>query len=345
MTPKERMIAFSKGEKIDRIPINPFLCLYAPNIGITMKDYYHSAETMSDVQVYTFKKFRHDGVGISTTLRGMAEAMGTKVNYPDFREAYVEEPAINSIDEISKLKIANPYKDGHLPLFLKALDLTIKKIGDEASIGASVTAPYSVAAALVGTENLLRWSVKHPDKVMEMMEIITESNNRYIRALGEFGVGVSFSDPISSTTLIRVSQFEKFSLPFLSSNIKTATEATGSAPSIHICGKSKGLWNLIVDTGVSSFSIDNIEDIEEAKKIIGDRVTIVGNVPPVEVINMGTKEEIYASVRECIRKGYNSPKGYILATGCDIPMLTKDENIEFFMEAGRKYGSYKSSPF
>src|SRR5699024_5484728 len=123
-------------------------------------------------------------------------------------------------------------------------------------------------------ENLLRWSIKHPDKVMELMEIITESNNRYIRALGEFGVGVSFSDPVSSTTLIRVSQFQKLSLPFLRTNIKTVIEATGSSPSIHICGKSKELWNLIVDAGVSSFSIDNIEDIEEAKEIIGDRVTI-----------------------------------------------------------------------
>lgn len=73
---------------------------------------------------------------------------------------------------------------------------------------------------------------------------------------------------------------------------------------------------------------------------MGDKVIITGNVPPVDVVYKGTKEDIFKSVKECIRKGHDSKKGYILSTGCQIPMHTPMENIEAFMEAGRKYGNY-----
>ena len=44
---------------------------------------------------------------------------------------------------------------------------------------------------------------------------------------------------------------------------------------------------------------------------------------------------------ECIDKAIDSPKGYILSTGCQIPKGTPIENVEIFMEAGRKYGRFK----
>lgn len=41
-----------------------------------------------------------------------------------------------------------------------------------------------------------------------------------------------------------------------------------------------------------------------------------------------------------LKKGHDSKKGYILSTGCQIPMHTPIENIEMFMEAGKTYGKY-----
>ena len=84
----------------------------------------------------------------------------------------------------------------------------------------------------------------------------------------------------------------------------------------------------------------NVEDLEEAKDVMGDRVVITGNVPPVDVVYAGSKEDIEKSVKECIRKAHNSPKGFVLSTGCQIPMNTPIEKVEMFMEAGRKYGKY-----
>lgn len=341
MTPKERMVAFSKGEEIDRLICIPDMGVtMAPFIGITAKEYYHSAELMAELEIALFKRLRHDSVGISTSLRGVAEAMGSKVGFPDYGISYLLEPAIKSVDEIETLKVANPLKDGKLPILIKALKLTRDALIDEVDVGASMSGPFSVAASVVGTENLMKWMIKYPEKIHTLMEIVAESNNRYIEEVAKLGISIGFADPVSSTSLISPKQFREFSLPALQKNVDKIIETTGKAPSIHICGKSKEIWEDVVNTGISNFSIDNVEDLEEAKKIMGDKVVITGNVPPVEVVYKGSKEDIFKSVKECIRKGHDSPKGYILSTGCQIPMHTPIENIEAFMEAGKKYGSY-----
>ncbi len=341
MTPKERMDAFSRGLEIDRLICIPDMgATMAPFIGITTKDYYHSSRLMADLEIALFKKLRHDSVGISTSLRGVAEAMGAKVCYPDYAISYLLEPAIKSIDEIESLKIANPLKDGKLPILLEALKLTKDELINDVDVSASMSGPFSVAASVVGTENLLKWMIKYPKKVHTLMEIVSESNNRYIEEVAKLGISISFADPVSSTSLISPKQFREFSLPALQKNINKIKEKTGSSPGIHICGKSRDIWEDVVNTGISNFSIDNIEDIEEAKNVMGNKVVITGNVPPVDVMYAGTKEDIFKSVKQCIRKGYNSEKGYILSTGCQIPMHTPIENIEAFMDAGKLYGKY-----
>ncbi len=341
MTPRERMDAFSRGEEIDRV-----ICV--PDMGVTMvhflgikaRDYYHSAELMTELEIALFKRLRHDSVSISTSLRGMAEAMGAKVAYPDYHISYLLEPAVRSVEEIESLKVVDPLKDGKLPMLLKALKLTRDALIKEVDVGAAMSGPFSVAASVVGTENLLRWMAKYPQKVHALMEIVAESNNKYIEEVAKLGLSIGFADPMSSTSIISPKLFREFSLPYLQKNINKIKETTGSAPGIHICGKSKKLWQDVANAGISNFSIDNEEDLEDAKKMMGDKVVLTGNVPPVDVLYLGVRADINKSVKESIRKGYDSPKGYILSTGCQIPMNTPIEKVEMFMEAGRRYGKY-----
>ncbi len=35
---------------------------------------------------------------------------------------------------------------------------------DEVDVGAAMSGPFSVAASVVGTENLLKWMIKYPKK-------------------------------------------------------------------------------------------------------------------------------------------------------------------------------------
>ena len=93
LTAIERMKLFDEGKPIDRIPC----CLdtgetMAPLMGLSIDDYYHSSQLMCDLEVYLYENFHSDGAGLSTTLRGMAEAMGSQIRYYDNNIAQLKQP-------------------------------------------------------------------------------------------------------------------------------------------------------------------------------------------------------------------------------------------------------------
>lgn len=55
-----------------------------------------AADKMCELEEYIYNKFHSDGAGLSTTLRGMAEAMGSKIKYSDYNIAQLETPAFKS---------------------------------------------------------------------------------------------------------------------------------------------------------------------------------------------------------------------------------------------------------
>lgn len=55
---------------------------------------------------------------------------------------------------------------------------------------------------------------------------------------------------------------------------------------------------------------------------------------------MGTPYDVLRSAKECIRKGYNSPKGFVLTSGCQMPVQTPKENMQALMDAARIFGRY-----
>jgi uroporphyrinogen decarboxylase len=96
----------------------------------------------------------------------------------------------------------------------------------------------------------------------------------------------------------------------------------------------------MVETGAGSLSLDNVIDLEAAKRTVGNRVMISGNVRPSETMLFGTPATVEANVKECLRKAHDSPKGYILALGCALPIRTPPENIHALVRAAKKFGHY-----
>jgi uroporphyrinogen-III decarboxylase len=59
---------------------------------------------------------------------------------------------------------------------------------------------------------------------------------------------------------------------------------------------------------------------------------------------MGTPEDVMREARDNLRQAYDNPKGYILSTGCDLPIETPRENILALMNAARLYGKWPIDP-
>ncbi|MDU6877360.1 uroporphyrinogen decarboxylase family protein [Clostridium tepidum] len=341
MTAKERSEAYFKGEEVDRLPcaimFEETAAVYA---GINTKKYYFDADKMLEAEVFKVRQFGAESAGINVTLRGMGEALGSKMGYPNERASYLIDPVLKDYSILDNMDVINPYKDGRLPIILKALGKIKKELGDEVNIGSGVSGPISAASAVRGTNNLMRDFVKNKEGIHKLLDFMTECNLAYVKAVyEEYGLICGIGDPLSCGNLISAKQFEEFVEPYLRKNIDGIYKITGKKPSLHICGKTKHIWSNIGNMNISIFSVDNCEDIGELKAALGNKVCIVGNVDPVSVIRNGTLKDVYDAVKLCIEKAADSPKGYVVGSGCDIPAGAPVENIKAIIEATKKYSN------
>ena len=196
---------------------------------------------------------------------------------------------------------------------------------------------------LIGTEKLLIGTIKQPEKVHQMMEIIAENNNRIIQRMIDLEIGIGFADPVSSSSLLRRKQYQEFSLPYFQKNVDFI-HSQGRNCGLHICGGSKALWEDLNKTGIGLFGLDNCEDMAEAKEILGPHMMIQGNVPPVEVMLKGTPKDVLLSAKECIAKAWDSPNRMVLTSGCQMPLGTPKENMMALMDAARIFGQWPIRP-
>ena len=343
MTSKERMMAYFNNEDVDRPPFSLSLGEPAAKfINISSYDHYHNADRMVDVEEYCYNRFGQDGISIRAGLHGFAEAMGSKLYFPQYGLTLVEEPFLASNENHDKLSPADPHKDGRLPIFLEALEKLQERCGEVVGVSASIPGPFTTLSSLRGSENLMKDLYSRPDMVTKWLDIIMETFNLYIDEASKLNVGFLFAEPMGSCSLISPKMFKKFVQPYLSKCSDRIFNKTGKRPSLHICGQTEKILKELAEIKVSSLSLDNVVDMEKAKEEVGNEVCLVGNVKPVETIADGTKEDIFNEVEYLLSKLHDSPKGYIIAPGCQLPMTIDVEKIDMFVEAVHKFNKFNS---
>lgn len=207
-------------------------------------------------------------------------------------------------------------------------------------ISTFVVGPMTVLSALRPIEKLLRDLRKNPQGVKELLDFCFEANMKWAKAFKkEFGpTSVMVVDPVGCDDILSPKQVEEFSLPYLKKQLSAYYELNGIKANLYICGHTKKQWKYFKDLDIDFFSVDNCEDLEECKKEIEDKLIVVGNIPPVEVMRYGKVDDVIESVKTCIKKAADAKCGYIAATGCGSPVKTPIENLDAFIYAINKYG-------
>jgi uroporphyrinogen decarboxylase len=338
MTPKQRFAAYARGEALDRLPCVPIVGNTAARVlGVKVSEFRGNGKLLAAAQVAAYRRFGYDVMRIFTDLYTQAEAMGARVHYPDDETAYLAEPAIDSVEKIDSLQPADPRKAGNLPHHLEAMARAVDAVGDEVAVNGALTGPFTTASFLIGADRLARLMLRNPEAVHRLCEVALQSALAYAEAILEVGCAPSLTDAMCSSTVISARQFQEFGQPYLRRLVEFL-HARDRAVTLHICGKTRPIWSAMCDTGADCLSIDNAADLAEAKASIGGRVRLMGNIPPAEVMLLGTPEQVRADVRRCVRQAHDNPKGLIVATGCSLPVETPFANIDAMLDAVREIG-------
>lgn len=337
MTPKERVLGCLQGTKIDRLPSAPLVLNHCSRVaGVPVSRFNSDAEVMGKAQVAAWKRYGYDIPLMFTTTASVAEAMGTRLFFPEDDAPWVEQPVAEDPANLAKVKVADPWKDGRLPVYLNAAKHVVAEIGEQVFVGCIFAAPFTTASHLRGTEAFIRETYKNPGLVNELLDLSKASALALIDALADIGVVPVIVDPVASSSLIGPRQFEKFAMPRIN-DIVARAHARGMPICLHICGISRPIIELMADTGADILSIDRI-DMAEVKSLVGHRACLLGNVQPAETMLKGTPASVTAEVKAIIESAGDSPRGLIVSTGCETPFNAPPENIEAVMTATRLYG-------
>lgn len=296
--------------------------------GYELYEVYESAEkqletarVMDDAFGADFVYPLDDGLLFEDTLKILS-----KESFNGF--VYSSNNLIKSIEDISNLKIPDPYKDGRMPVTLKGFDLISKKFNKPLAI--SLVGPFTLAAELTDITNMARNIIKNPGFVSRLLEFTTRIVSDYAVAAAKHGVKlICISDPTG--IILSPKKFEELVASNLRKIFSELDEDVWKV--IHICGDTTHLLEKMLNCGAEGLSLDQLVDLPEiAKKVPGD-VVLMGNLDPIHVLAELSPDEVEEKTLELLRDMNNFPN-YIFSYGCDCLPDTPVENLQASIRAG-----------
>ena len=315
------------------------------NSGNVFENFIGKPEAMARLIIETNEKVGSDMVFPGSGYNNLHAAIfGGKIKWRKIGAPDLEEPIVNTIDDIKRLDLGALEKDEIVQTVWKASELVSKEIGNEILVGTTAWGPFTLAAQFLGAERLMRGTFKEKELVHELLRFTTEVLVRFYQPMIEGGymTTLALADPVASGDLVSKKQFKDFALPYLR-ELSDRVHAMGALVFCHICGDTHDRLELFPESGVDVIALDYKVDMARAKAEIGDKMCLAGNSNPVTVLNNGTPDECVASARESIEKAGDNGS-FILLPGCDIPPTVPLVNIQAYLQSGKKYRYENGKP-
>jgi uroporphyrinogen-III decarboxylase len=180
---------------------------------------------------------------------------------------------------------------------------------------------------------------KRPEQLLEAIDVVTDFTIRQTIAAANASKALTVIFPLhkGSDGFMSQKQFEKFYWPSLKKVVEALVNE-GLKPELFAEGTYTSRLESVNEfpKGAVSWLFDKT-DMAAAKKILGSRCCIAGNVPSSLMVTGGPKE-----VKEYCRKLIEvcAPGGgYVLAGGAHVDRGNPD-NLRAMMEAAKEYGKY-----
>ena len=340
MTSNERMEAYFKGEEVDRLPAMPMIGTMAPRfIGEQTRFKRLSPENNAYVQEKTYELLGLDGLDVEYGLHGIGQAFGTELSDPENTAPHIVRHRLTSLEQMRELdlelvrRVNNPLLD----YCCRSCEILQDHVGDIVGSSVSLSGPMTAATSLYPTDKFLVARRKQPELAHELLRLCTDALIIVTEEIAKMGIDVFLCDPVASGDIISLKEYREWVLPY-TQEIVESTHKHGVAVGYHICGDTNKLTEAMLETGVDMLSVDAKVPLTRAKEIAGPIMPVIGNVDPIDTMMLGTAEDVRAEIGRNIADCEDSPCGYIIGTGCDLPANTPLEQVYTFMDAVREYG-------
>jgi len=328
------------GEKIEPLPVgfiadSPWLPGW---YGIKILDYFSNDELWLKANLKAIQEFPEvmflPGFWSEFGMCTEPSAFGARCRFPqnEFPHAH---PVIKSPEEINALVVPEPETDGLLPFVLNRLKLAqpyIENAGHKIRF-AIARGPLNIASFLMGTTEFLMAMLTSPELVETLMEKITAFLKNWLRLQRDtFSTidGIFLLDDIIG--FIGEQEFCRFGLPYF----KELFSADVSVKFLHNDAQCRVSVPYLPEIGVNLFNMGFDVSLNDIKTWTNNQVTLLGNIPPRDVLANGKPEDVVKSVTELLDSLEDQTR-VILSCGGGLPPGVSTENLKAFIETVKNY--------
>jgi len=250
-------------------------------------------------------------------------------------------PFIETEEDYDRLQLPDP-REKLLPNLQKSHRTSIRHYSKETlqRYGAwtvSILGPIDFASQLRGYDRLLADTYRCPRRVHRLFELITRANVEWINLCCEILDRVRvvvLAD--HGLTFLSPQLVEKFGLAYWRREFRAAPDETTRF--YHNEGNVTHVLETVPEMGAQVFHFGWV-DAAEAKRRIGDRVCLCGNLNTTHLLRQGSVQEINQACRNLIRVAAPGG-GLILSSSGGMAPKTPVDNVDAIYKASMKYGRY-----
>ncbi len=258
-----------------------------------------------------------------------AEAFGSTVIVSDDEVPTIKDAIVTSEDEAEALAVPE-IGAGRTALYIEAIEKACRLITDR-PVFAGVIGPYSLAGRLLDVSEIMILCYEEPDMVHTVLEKTTAFLIKYMNAYKATGAsGVVVAEPLAG--LLSPSLMNEFAAPYMK-QIVDAVQTDEFAVIYHNCGDAVAdLTDGIISCGAMAYHFGNAVDMKVMLEKMPSDVVVMGNIDPAGQFKGGTPDSITAATKELLER-CSEHKNFVPSSGCDIPPMSKWENIDAFFAA------------
>lgn len=335
----QKLVDVINGRLFEPLPVgfiidSPWLPAWA---GISTLDYFSNDQSWFDANLKAIRRFGAclflPGFWAEFAMCTEPSAFGCKCSWPQNNVPFPEK-IIADINDVRSIQRPNPKTDGLLPFVLNRLRLNqprIEQAGHAIKFAVS-RGPLNIASFLMGTTEFLTAVRTNPDEAHKLLSLVTDFIIDWLGLQAETFPstdGIFILDDIVG--FLGPEDFEKAALPYLKRIFQslgvTVKFFHNDAPGL-ICAP------YLAQIGVNLFNFSHQHSLAEMKELTNNAVTLLGNIPPRDILAAGTLEDVQTAARAALASVTDKTR-VILSCGGGMPPNVPTENIDALLAAAR----------
>lgn len=293
-----------------------------------------SPDFATEVTLQPLARFPLDAAILFSDILTVPDAMGLGLYFAEGEGPKFERPLRNEW-EIRDLIVPDPVE--HLGYVIDAVSSIRKALAGSVPLIGFSGSPWTLATYMVegqgGTDFLIikKMAYERPDLLHHILDITAQSVTSYLNAQIEAGAqAVMIFDSWGGA--LSHAAYKEFSLSYMERIVSgLIRDREGRVVPRVVFTKGGGLWlEAQAAIGADALGLDWTVDIGEARKRVGDKVALQGNLDPA--ILLSNPQAIEREVAN-ILASYGAGNGHVFNLGHGITQFTPPENAGVMIDA------------